>query len=51
MSLDRMISAYVDWHEACRLVRDAYRSWALIASDNPRWLAAFLVPDREIGYA
>jgi hypothetical protein len=25
---DRMISAYVDWREACRLVHDAYRSWA-----------------------
>jgi hypothetical protein len=23
-----MISAYVDWREACRLVHDAYRSWA-----------------------
>jgi hypothetical protein len=26
--VDRMISAYVDWHEACRLVNDAYHSWA-----------------------
>ena len=26
--VDRMISAYVDWREACRLVHDAYRSWA-----------------------
>jgi hypothetical protein len=26
--VDRMISAYVDWKEACRLVHDAYRSWA-----------------------
>ena len=26
--VDRMISAYVDWHEACRLVDDAYRSWS-----------------------
>ena len=25
--VDGMISAYVDWHEACRLVHDAYRSW------------------------
>ena len=25
---DTMISAYVDWREACRLVHDAYRSWA-----------------------
>jgi hypothetical protein len=26
--VDRMISAYVDWREACRLVHEAYRSWA-----------------------
>ena len=26
--VDRMISAYVDWREACRLVQDAYRSWS-----------------------
>ena len=26
--VDRMISAYVQWHEACRLVHHAYRSWA-----------------------
>ena len=26
--LDKMIGAYVDWREACRLVHDAYRSWA-----------------------
>jgi len=26
--VDRMIGAYVDWHEACQLVHDAYRSWA-----------------------
>ncbi len=25
---DRMISADVDWRETCRLVHDAYRSWA-----------------------
>jgi hypothetical protein len=23
-----MIGAYVDWREACRLVHNAYRSWA-----------------------
>jgi len=23
-----MISAYVDWREACRFVHDSYRSWA-----------------------
>ncbi len=27
--VDRMISAYVDWHEACRAVHDAYRSWSI----------------------
>ena len=26
--VDRMIGAYVDWREACRLVDDAHRSWA-----------------------
>ena len=26
--VDRMISAYVDWREACRLVQDAYQSCA-----------------------
>jgi hypothetical protein len=26
--VDSMISAYVDWLEACRVVHDAYRSWA-----------------------
>jgi hypothetical protein len=26
--VDTMIGAYVDWREACRLVHDAYRSWA-----------------------
>ena len=26
--VDRMISAYVDWREACHLVNDAYHSWA-----------------------
>ena len=26
--VDRMIGAYVDRREACRLVYDAYRSWA-----------------------
>ena len=26
--LDKTISAYVDWWEACHLVNDAYRSWA-----------------------
>jgi hypothetical protein len=23
-----MISAYIDWREPCRLVHEAYRSWA-----------------------
>lgn len=26
--VDLMIEAYVDWREACALVRDAHRSWA-----------------------
>jgi hypothetical protein len=26
--VDTRISAYVDWREACRLVQDAYNSWA-----------------------
>ncbi len=26
--VDRMISAYVDWRDACGLVHDAYHSWA-----------------------
>ena len=26
--VDRMVRAYVDWREASRLVREAYRSWA-----------------------
>jgi hypothetical protein len=26
--VDTMIGAYVDWREACRLVHDAYHSWA-----------------------
>ena len=26
--VDTMIGAYVDWRDACRLVHEAYRSWA-----------------------
>ena len=37
--VDRMISAYVDWREACRVVRDAYRSWA--SATGPRARVAF----------
>ena len=37
--VDRMLSAYVDWHEACRLVHDAYRSWA--SATGPRARVAF----------
>ena len=29
-------SAYVDWHEACRLVHDAYRSWARATGPGAR---------------
>ncbi len=25
--VDKMMDAYVDWHEACLLVGDAYRCW------------------------
>jgi hypothetical protein len=37
--VDRTISAYVDWQEACRLVHDAYRSWA--SATGPRARVAF----------
>ena len=33
--VDKMISAYVDWHEASRLVHDAYRSWASARGPAP----------------
>lgn len=26
--LDKMMDAYLDWHEACLLVSDAYRNWS-----------------------
>jgi hypothetical protein len=28
--VDKMIDAYADWREACRLVTDAYRSWVSV---------------------
>jgi hypothetical protein len=34
--VDTMISAYVDWREACRLVHDAYRSWASSTGSRAR---------------
>jgi hypothetical protein len=37
--VDKMISAYVDWREACRLVYDADRSWA--SATGPRAGVAF----------
>jgi hypothetical protein len=37
--VDGMISAYVDWREACRLVHDAYRSWGSATGAGAR--AAF----------
>jgi hypothetical protein len=37
--VDRMISAYVDWREACRLVHEVYRSWA--SATGPRGRVAF----------
>jgi len=39
MSPDRMISAYADWDEACRLVHDANRSWT--SATGPRARIAF----------
>jgi hypothetical protein len=38
--VDSMISAYVDWREACRVVHDAYRSWAS-TTGGPRARVAF----------
>jgi hypothetical protein len=37
--VDRMIGAYVHWREECRLVDDAYRSWA--SATGPRTRVAF----------
>jgi hypothetical protein len=37
--VDRTIGAYVDWHEACRAVDDAYRVWA--GATRPGARAAF----------
>ena len=37
--VDRMISAYVDWREASRLVHDTYRSWA--SATGPRASVGF----------
>ena len=37
--VDRMISAYVDWREACHVVDDAYRSWA--SATRPHASVAF----------
>ena len=37
--VDSMISAYVDWRDACRVVRDAYRSW--VSATGPRARLAF----------
>jgi hypothetical protein len=34
--VDRMIGAYVDWREECRLVHDAYRSWASATGPGAR---------------
>jgi hypothetical protein len=33
---DKMISAYVDWPEACRIVHDAHRSWASATGPGAR---------------
>jgi hypothetical protein len=37
--VDKMVDAYVDWHEACLLVSDAYRSWS--SATGPDLTAAF----------
>lgn len=37
--VDRMINAYIDWREACRLVHEAYRAWAI--ETGPRARVAF----------
>ena len=37
--VDTMLSAYIDWREACRLVHDSYRSWA--SATGPRARVAF----------
>ena len=34
--VDKMISAYVDWREACRLVHGAYRSWTSATGSRAR---------------
>ena len=34
--VDSMISAYVEWREACRLVHDTYRSWASATGPHAR---------------
>ena len=34
--VDRVINAYVDWREACRLVHEAYRSWASSTGPSAR---------------
>jgi hypothetical protein len=34
--VDSMISAYVDWREACSFVHDTYRSWASAAGPSAR---------------
>ena len=34
--VDKMIAAYVDWRDACRRERDAYRSWMGATESMPR---------------
>lgn len=38
--VDKMLDAYVDWHEACLLVSDAYRNWS--TATGPDVNAAFV---------
>lgn len=37
--VDKMLDAYVDWHEACLLVSDGYRNWS--SATGPDVTAAF----------
>jgi hypothetical protein len=38
--VDKMLDAYVDWHEACLLVSDGYRNWS--SATGPDVTAAFV---------
>jgi hypothetical protein len=38
--VDKMLDAYVDWHEACLLESDGYRNWS--SATGPDVTAAFV---------